>query len=236
MRLFLERAGTILATLALAALFVTAGAGCASRNPNTSAYQFPGEFPGELPGGSRPPTAPAAVQSPAGTNVLVPSGIMASSLLRVGDMINVSFSDVPAPGLVDIRARIPGDGMLTLHYNVRVMAAGRTIPDLEREIRGAYVPKMYRNLTAIVRAEERFFFVGGEVRVSNRYPLQGDMTVLRAIDSAGGFTEFANRKKIELRRQDGTVVMLSEKKIRDGQGQDLPVLANDRITVGKRWW
>jgi protein involved in polysaccharide export with SLBB domain len=152
-------------------------------------------------------------------------------------MVTVSFSDTPPPGLQEIRARIPDDGMLTLHHSVRIKAAGLSVPELERQIRAAFVPKMYRNLTAIVRAEDRDYFVGGEVKAPNRYPLRGgDMTVLRAIDSAGGFTEFANRNKIDLRRQDGTKVRLSEKKIIRGEMVDLPVLANDHIKVNKRLW
>jgi protein involved in polysaccharide export with SLBB domain len=204
------------------ALLLGAGSGCASRNPNSAGYQFPGEN-----------GAVAGSAAPRSTN----SGPVTASMLRIGDMVTVSFSDVPAPGLPEIRARIPDDGMLTLHYNVRVKAAGLIIPDLEKEIRAAFVPKMFRNLTAIVRTEDRDFYVGGEVKQPNRYPLRyGDMTVLRAIDSAGGFTEFANRSKIDLRRQDGTTVRLSEKKINRGQMVDLPVLANDHIIVRKRWW
>ncbi len=158
----------------------------------------------------------------------------AASSLRVGDLISVSFSDVPAPGLAEVRARIPDDGMLQLHNNVRVRAAGVSIPELERTIRAAYVPSLYRNLTAIVRADDRYFYVGGEVKTPNRYKLESEMTVLRAIDSANGFTEFANHNKIELRRQDGSAVTLSEKKIRKGEQIDLPVMPNDHITVKRR--
>jgi len=161
----------------------------------------------------------------------------ASSVLRVGDMVTVSFSDMPRDGgLPEIRARIPGDGMLRLHYNIRVQAAERSIPDLERNIRDAYVPKLYKQLTAIVRSEERFFFVGGQVRSPSRLPLQSDLTVLRAIDAAGGFTDFANRRRIELRRENGARVIVNERKARQNPALDLPVLANDHIIVEHSPW
>ena len=112
----------------------------------------------------------------------------------------VNFTDVPPPGLLEIKTRIPADGMITLHYNVRVKALGKTIDELQRDIRAAYVPSLYVNLTANVKTDERAYFVGGEVRTPNRMVYQASMTVLRAIDTAGGFTDFANKKKIELRR------------------------------------
>ena len=206
--------------MAVAALTVFAASlsGCSS-DPNVAqgGYHFPGEA-------GTPPQAP---QTPPP---------MQSSLLRIGDMITVNFSDVPnPPGLAEVRARIPTDGMLTLHYNVRVKAAEKTIPELEREIREAYVPKLFKQLTAIVRSEERFFFVGGEVKTPNRYPLQADLTVLRAIDAAGSFTDFANRKKIELRRENGQRYFIDERKAKENPALDLPVLANDHIIVKRRW-
>jgi len=191
--------------------------GCSSTSdPNAgSGYRFPGDG--------------AAPQAPLPT--------MQSTVLRVNDMITVTFSDVPnPPGLQEIRARIPASGVLTLHYNVQVSAVGKTIPELEREIRDAYVPKLFKQLTAIVRSEERFFFVGGEVKTPNRYPLQADLTVLRAIDAAGSFTDFANRKKIELRRENGQRFFINESKAKENPALDLPVLANDHIIVKRSIW
>jgi protein involved in polysaccharide export with SLBB domain len=204
------RLSSIFAALALAVTVLVTG--CAHSDPNTSSYRFPEE----------------------GTSGSVPAIPTSSSTLRIGDMITVSFSDLPSPGIPEVKARIPADGMLTLNYNVRVQAAGRTIPQLEQEIRAAFVPKYYRQLTAIVRAEDRAFYVGGEVRTPNRFPLLGEVTVLRAIETAGSFTDYANRNKIELRRENGQTFMLSEKEIKKNPALDLPVLANDHIRVHRR--
>jgi polysaccharide export outer membrane protein len=220
-------------SVALLAALVAGGAGCASSNPNASSYQFPGENGAEtakVAGTTAPGTASPI--APGAGSPLVGSGV--SSMLRVGDMLTVAFSDVPPPGLLEVKTRISDNGMITLHHNVQVSAAGRTIPELEGVIRAEYVPRLYRNLTAIVRAEDRFFYIGGEVKLPNRYPLQGDMTVLRAIETAGGFTDFAARGRIELRRQDGRLYKLSEKKIKVNPALDLPVLANDHIVVRRR--
>lgn len=199
--------------MAALALFVVALTGCETAGPNPKeGYHFPGDS------SAAPVPAPIAP--------------MQSSVLRVNDMISITFSDVPSQqALTEVRSRIPASGVLTLHYNVQVTAAGKTIPELEKEIREAYVPRLFKQLTAIVRSEERFFFVGGEVKTPSRYPLQADLTVLRAIDAAGGFTDFANRRKIELRRENGQRFLIDERKAKENPVLDMPVLANDHIYV-----
>lgn len=203
-------------------------AGCAS-NPNDSlnppkrAMVFPGEaaMPStDIATTGQPPAVPAdpALQSD-------------PSKLIVGDLLSITFSDVPAPGLQEIRTRIPSDGFITLHLNVRIKAAGRTIAELQQEIRKAYVPALYVNLTAVVKAEDRFFYLGGEVKVPNRQLYLGNVTVLRAIETAGGFTDFANRKKIQLRRASGETLTINALKAEKDPSLDPQVLPNDHITV-----
>jgi protein involved in polysaccharide export with SLBB domain len=212
----LKKVCAFVSTMVGLALLMAGLTGCGTGDPNTK-EQF--HFPGD------------SSATPA------PISAMQSSVLRVNDMITITFSDVPnPPGLQEIRSRIPTSGMLTLHYNVQVSAAGKTIPELEKEIREAYVPRLFKQLTAIVRSEERFFFVGGEVKTPNRYPLQADLTVLRAIDAAGSFTDFANRRKIELRRENGQRFFIDEKKAKENPALDLPVMANDHIIVKRSIW
>lgn len=211
--------------LNLAALVVTAllSSGCFS-DPNPQTRYFPEE------NNARPTAGTTNVTTPA-----VALGADEVSKLVVGDLIVVSFSDVPPPGLLEIRTRIPADGMITLHYNVRVKALGKTIDELQRDIRNAYVPSLYVNLTAVVKTDERVYFVGGEVRIPNRQVYQASMTVLRAIDTAGGFTDFANKKKIELRRANGEVFVIDWFKASKNPRLDLQVLPNDHITVGRKF-
>jgi polysaccharide export outer membrane protein len=102
---------------------------------------------------------------------------------------------------------------------------------LERDIRDAYVPAIFVSLTVTVRTDMRWFFVDGEVKQPSKQPYNGVMTVLRAITSAGGFTDFANRKKIELRRQDGQRFFINYKAALNDPTLDLPVYPNDQIIV-----
>ena len=102
------------------------------------------------------------------------------------------------------------------------------------DIRKEYVPRYFVRLTPSVKTEERFYFVGGEVKIPNRQVYWGDMTVMRAIDTARRFTDFADRTKIELRRANGQKVIVNWKKVGQDLKLDPPVYPNDQITVPKR--
>jgi len=158
------------------------------------------------------------------------------STLRVGDYISISFTDVPpiaSQQFKDQKIRIPDDGMITLPYNVKVQAKGKTIPELEADIRVKYVPGLFQNFTAIVTPQERVYYVGGQVRAPGRQPYIGEVTVLRAIETAGGFTDFARRSNIEVRRQNGTVQRVNWNKINQNPKLDLQIFPNDYIIVHK---
>ena len=106
--------------------------------------------------------------------------------------------------------------------------------ELQDDIRTAYVPKYYHHLTVSVKTDERVYFVGGEVRIPNRQFYQEGITVLRALDTAGGFTDFANRKNIELRRENGEIIKIDWKKAMRNPKLDPVVYPNDQIIVHKR--
>src|SRR5207237_602553 len=140
------------------------------------------------------PTGPAPV--PVNSSGLPPAVPMpgtgarpSSEILRISDSITVSFSDLPPPGQIPVTQRIRDDGKITLPYNVVLVAAGKTIGELQEDIRNAYVPKIFVVMTPSVTSEERVFFVEGEVKQPSRLLYKGDVTVLRAITSAGGFTD-----------------------------------------------
>jgi polysaccharide export outer membrane protein len=159
-----------------------------------------------------------------------------NSRLRVlvGDWLTISFTDVPPPGLMEQRVQVPADGIITLPHNVQIKAADKTTSDLEREIRAAYVPSIFVQLTAAVKTEQRVFFVDGEVRAPSRLPFVGEMTLLRAIGTAGGFTDFANKKRVEIRRQNGDKIVVNWYEALDDPDLDPPIFPNDYIVVRRK--
>lgn len=206
-------------------------------------FTFPGQGPATAgqPQGTGVAPSPALPQAPVPySNVNVNPNAMtpqtpSSGILRAGDLVRVTFSDIPQP-MQPVEIRLPADGRITLPYNVTVIAVNKSVSQLQEEIRNAYVPKWFVRLTVNIITEERFYFVGGEVKSPQRQPYFGEnMTVLRAIDSVGGFTDFANRRKIELRRAaDGKVYKIDWNKAVRNPSLDLPVYPNDHITVPRR--
>jgi protein involved in polysaccharide export with SLBB domain len=220
-----------------------AGCGSVQYADDTVNPSQPFVFPGQAPtvaAGAQPATPGVGMPSPALTQAPVPipavavnPNVMTSGVLRVGDLVRVSLLDIPQPPQ-PVEIRIPDDGRITLPYNITVDARGKTVSQLQEEIRKLYVPAYFVRLTVNIKTEERFYYVGGEVRVPSRQPYTGEMTVLRAIDTAGGFTDFANRRKIELRRANGEVHNINSDDARKNSKLDLIVYPNDQITVRKR--
>jgi polysaccharide export outer membrane protein len=158
-------------------------------------------------------------------------------LIRAGEILTVTFSDLPPNGAIpNFRDRVKDDGTILLPLGVKAEAAGKTAGQLQQTIEALYVPRYFKRLTVSVQNEERFYFVGGEVRQPNRQSYAGPgLTVLQAIDSAGGFTEFANRRKVTLRRVNGEQYTVNCVKALEDSNLDLPVYPGDKVNVPKRW-
>lgn len=220
----------------LAVVLMVSGCGSLSySDPNPSARYFDREGvgrPGDL--ASAAPVIPGTAPTPG--NAILPGSGVSSSRTSVGDLLTINFTD-PPPGALpaEMRVRVGSDGMITLPFNVQVKAVGKTPTELQKEIRDAYVPNLFVNLTPVVKADDRYYYVGGEVKISGPKVHIGEMTVLRAIDTAGGFTDFARRTAIEVRRAaTGEILYVNEKKARKDHRLDLPVYVNDRITVPRK--
>ena len=160
-----------------------------------------------------------------------PSG----TLMHVGDEITVSFSDV-AQSILPIDDTIKEDGSITLVYNQKFQAAGKTAGVLQEEIRQRYVPQYFKFLTVTVKTQERFYFVGGEVRAPGRQIYTGSMTLLGAIDTAGGFTDFAKRSKVQVTREGGKSFNVDATKALTHPELNVPIFPGDRVFVHKRMW
>ena len=95
------------------------------------------------------------------------------------------------------------DGRISLPLLNDIQAAGMTPPQLAQNVT-EQLRKFVTNpqVTVIVTTiNSQRVFVVGEVLRAGAFPLIPGMTVLQAISSAGGFTTFANVKKIHVMRQ-----------------------------------
>jgi protein involved in polysaccharide export with SLBB domain len=116
------------------------------------------------------------------------------------------------------------------------VAANKTRGELEREIHDYYVPSIYKQMTVVVRHEPqtRFYSVGGEVKAPGRQVYISAMTVLKAIQSSGDFTDFANKRRVKLIHANGKSQVVNCKKIIKYPNLDLPVYPGDTIVVPRR--
>jgi polysaccharide export outer membrane protein len=173
--------------------------------------------------GTAGPAAPEAPPDPAAEGI---------EFLRVGDRITVILSDAPGPP-PGFAGAIRDDGKIVLHLNQEFTAAGKRASDLEKEIHDRFVPSIYKRLTVSVKAEERSFFVYGEVRGGGQKPYFGEMNVLKAIATAGGFTDFAARKRVRVIRAGGKTVVVNCKKALTHPKENIPIYPGDTIYVDR---
>jgi polysaccharide export outer membrane protein len=152
--------------------------------------------------------------------------------LRGGDQVQVRLDTGAGQAQQPIEVIIDENGEISLPLVGRIKAAGSTTGELGARIRTAYEPRFYIHCNATVLATTRFFYVGGEVRQPGRFPWSEDITLLKAINTAGGFTEYSNRRKVELARDKDKYVFDYEA-IRQNPAKDVPIRPGDSIYVSR---
>lgn len=180
-----------------------------------------------------PDVDPAAVVGTnAATGDVAPATRPAGPVQRVlsrGDRIMISLRGIPRAE--EIKNVIDGLGEVTLPYIGQVRVAGLTTSDAERLIENTYINGgFYRSINVIVVAEDKVYFVQGEVARQGKFTMSGDVTLLQAITEAGGYTAFANNKNVKVIRGD-QVIFYNARDIANGKENDPPVLADDIIVV-----
>jgi polysaccharide biosynthesis/export protein len=130
------------------------------------------------------------------------------------------------------------DGKISLPLLNDVQAAGLTPTQLSEEITTA-LKKFITDpqVTVIVtQINSQRVYILGEMTRPGAYPLLPGMTVLQALSSAGGFTPFANMKKIYVLRIQGgkqEKFPFNYKEVVKGKNaeQDIALKAGDQIVV-----
>ncbi|MGH7976650.1 MAG: polysaccharide biosynthesis/export family protein [Limisphaerales bacterium] len=177
--------------------------------------------------------SPTMTGSPGGT---ISSGGDAARF-HVGETVVVTFSGISSEELLEMPVSnqiITDDGTITLPYIGTVKAAGKTPGELQNEIQDLYVPKYFVRLTISVTSQDRVYYVGGEVKLPGRQLYVGTTTVTQAIQSAGDFTDFANRSKVLLIRANGQRIKVNCNKALEDPSKNPPVYPGDQIHVPRR--
>ena len=155
---------------------------------------------------------------------------------RVGDTVTVTFSGVPNPPPDHVET-VKEDGTITLDNIGAVNARDKTTGELQIGIHDAYVPKYFVRLTVTVKSGDRYFYVAGEVHTPGRVVYLDSTTVTKAIQSAGGLTDFANHSKVWLTHAStGQRIRVNYDVALKNPAKDPPVYPDDQINVDKRVW
>src|SRR5712671_2626685 len=96
------------------------------------------------------------------------------------------------------------DGKISLPLLNDVQAAGLTPTQLSTEIAGKLLATVVNPQVTVIVAQmsSQRVYVLGQVTRGGAYPLVPDMTAVQALSIAGGFTPFANLKKIYIMRSE----------------------------------
>jgi len=162
-----------------------------------------------------------------------PVNTMDVGRFAVGDLVTVTLIG-PEPPIPPHEERTKEDGTITMQYIGSVKAAGKSAGELQKEIHDRYVPKYYTRLTVVVKQPDQNYSVGGEVKQEGPKMYIGETTLTKAIQAAGGFTDFANRKNIRLTR-GGKTTIHNWYKIQEKPNLDPLIIPGDRIDVKRRW-
>jgi len=182
-----------------------------------------------------PDSAISGVTNAVGT--AASNGPLEPEVLHIGDSLTVTFTDTPTT-MPPSQEKVKEDGTITLMLNQTFKADGKTRGELEKEIRAFYVPDYFKYLTVTVTPDviTRWYYINGEVKIPSRQNYNSRITVSRAIASAGGFTDFANKKKVKLTRADGRTQTVNCLKALDKPTLDPEVYPGDTIHVPRRLW
>jgi polysaccharide biosynthesis/export protein VpsN len=149
--------------------------------------------------------------------------------LRPGDSLNIALQGVPDPSTNTVQ--IDEQGLISLPFVGTLPVAGLTTADLSQRIRETYIAKkIYTSVNVSVSVTERYIYVGGEVQRPGRIIWTPDLTVAKAIQSAGGFTLYAKETAVSLVREKNAYpidVKLAQK----NPAQDPRLLPGDSLQV-----
>lgn len=163
------------------------------------------------------------------------SPVYADSVLRSGDPVDLKISGVPTEEQTQVNNvyTVDANGMVNMPYINKVHAAGLTPGQLAGSIEGSYrSARIFTNptITIVMQPQTRFVNVGGAVKAPTRVPYTEDMTLLTAINAAGGFNDFADQKRVRLLRGNEAKVY-DVRQFRRDPGLDPHLNPGDRVEV-----
>jgi polysaccharide export outer membrane protein len=163
-----------------------------------------------------------------------------NSAYRVGpgDIISISVIGHEELRTID---EVNPDGSIAFPYLDSLMVEGKTIKEISEQLRMDLSPGFIQFPEVIVRLEDpksQKFYVYGEVKNPGAFHLERGLTVLKAVSLAGGYTPFANRKRIKVLRPkegesayEGIIFDLDELVNNPAVNSDIYIHSGDVVAV-----
>jgi polysaccharide export outer membrane protein len=194
-----------------------------------------------------PPSIPkAVVAEPPTTSTVMRTNSMTvlDDKKKLGSNDYVSFRVVEDRDNESQHLRVNDNGELEVPYVGLVQASGKSCKELAYSIKAALEREYYYHATVIIAVDHISEKSRGKVYVYGNVKGQGPQeipadesyTVSKAIIRAGGFGDFADKKKIKLTRKTGETVIVNLKRvIEEGRtDEDVVVRPDDQIYVPQR--
>ena len=183
------------------------------------------------------PANPVPQNSDVAAQANNPTAVVADAAYKIGpqDVVRIDVWKEP-----EITRTIPvrPDGKISLPLLNDVQAAGLTAIQLGNAIHDGLTKYLNSPQVTVTVTEinSRRVYITGEMNRPGALPLLPDMTILQALSSAGGFTQFAKLKGIYVLRNEGgkqTKLPFNYKEVVKGknQEQNILLLPGDVIVV-----
>ncbi len=128
--------------------------------------------------------------------------------LYLGDSLTVAFPSAPE---LNRDVTVQPDGRISLPLIPQVMAADRSVPELQATLAQAYAGQLRQPLVEVTvkTASPIQIFVAGQVKNPGVYTMPGDINALQGVVLAGDFLTGARRNEVVIIRRgpDGRAMM-----------------------------
>ena len=198
---------------------------------------LPGVAQAQRPVGTSGTSATPSTSAPAPRPApIVAAATTADYRLVAGDKLRIEvYKDAQLSQSLQIRP----DGKVTLPLVGDIAAAGRTAVELRDAIATSLEEYIAKPVVTVIVTETtpQVVYVTGEVNKPGALPVaNGQMSIIQAIAMAGGFTDFANKKDIQVLRKGAAGMQRLRFNYKDALSDDnrrepLPLLPGDTVIV-----
>lgn len=167
-----------------------------------------------------------------------PGEASAPVILREGDVVRLFF---PGAAEFNTTQKIRTDGKLSLPMIGEIQAAGKTVTRLQSELSAKYKPELQNTeVVVFLDASGAPVIISGAVAAPGKFLFDRPTSMLEAIMGAGGFTDYAKKRKVRLIRvvngQYHTEIYDMSRGLTGGQTPVVYVKGGDVIYIPQSNW